>query len=61
MIGVEDHISSLSVLLNNRAACHLKNGHSRGCIEDCTKSIQLVPSNIKALVRRAQAYEHSEK
>lgn len=55
------HIPNISTLLNNRAACHLKNGNSRGCINDCTKSIELVPVNLKALLRRAQAYEAMEK
>lgn len=56
-----DHTLSLSTMLNNRAACHLKNGNSQACISDCTQSLQLVPINVKALVRRAQAYEHLEK
>lgn len=51
----------MSVLLNNRAACHLKNGNSQACVTDCTQSLDLVPVNIKALVRRAQAYEFMEK
>jgi hypothetical protein len=55
------HVPNISTLLNNRAACHLKNGNSRGCIDDCTKSLELVPVNLKALLRRAQAYESIEK
>ena len=55
------HIPNISTLLNNRAACHLKNGNIRGCIDDCTKSLELVPVNLKALLRRAQAYEAMEK
>lgn len=53
--------ASLSTLLNNRAACHLKNGNSQGCVADCSRSLELVPVNVKALVRRAKAYEHMEK
>ena len=60
-VAGEGHVLSLSTLLNNRAACHLKNGNSQACVQDCTHSLQLVPVNIKALVRRAQAYEHMEK
>ena len=55
------HEDSLSTVYNNRAACHLKNGNSNACVNDCTKSLHLVPINIKALVRRAQAYEFMEK
>jgi len=55
------HNHSLSMLLNNRAACHLKIGDCRGSVEDCTRSISLVPINIKALMRRATAYETMEK
>lgn len=57
----KSHIPNISTLLNNRAACHLKNGNSRGCIDDCSKSLELVPVNLKALIRRAQAYETMEK
>ena len=49
------------MLLNNRAACHLKIGDCRGSVQDCTRSISLVPINIKALMRRAAAYETMEK
>ncbi|XP_013074020.2 sperm-associated antigen 1-like isoform X2 [Biomphalaria glabrata] len=52
---------NLSVLLNNRAACHLKIGHCSQTVQDCTHSLLLVPHNIKALLRRAAAYEILEK
>ena len=55
------HIPNISTLLNNRAACYLKNGNTRGCIDDCTNSLELVPVNLKALLRRARAYEGMEK
>ena len=57
----EGHKALLSILLNNRAACHLKNGTSQACVADCTYSLHLVPINVKALVRRAQAYEAMDK
>ncbi|XP_011402495.1 PREDICTED: sperm-associated antigen 1-like [Amphimedon queenslandica] len=56
-----DHSQSLSIVLSNRAACHFKNGDCRGCINDATRSIELVPVNLKSFVRRAQAYETMEK
>ena len=56
-----DHSQSLSIILSNRAACHFKNGDCRGCINDATRSIELVPVNLKSFVRRAQAYETMEK
>ena len=56
-----DHSQSLSIVLSNRAACHFKNGDCRGCINDATRSIELVPVNLKSFMRRAQAYETMEK
>ncbi|KAH9488656.1 Sperm associated antigen 1 [Bulinus truncatus] len=52
---------NLSILLNNRAACHLKIGHCSQAVEDCTQSLLYVPHNVKALLRRAAAYETLEK
>ena len=51
----------LALLLNNRAFCHLKNGDCRGCVEDSTRSLSLLPLNVKALIRRGSAYEMMEK
>ncbi|NXS99964.1 TOM34 protein, partial [Jacana jacana] len=49
-----------SVLLANRAACHLKDGACRLCVADCSKALELVPFSIKPLLRRAAAYEALE-
>ncbi|XP_077446790.1 sperm-associated antigen 1A-like isoform X2 [Stigmatopora argus] len=51
----------LSILYSNRAACHLKVGNSPDCIEDCTKALELQPFSLKALLRRAAAYESLER
>ncbi|XP_058893821.1 mitochondrial import receptor subunit TOM34 isoform X2 [Kogia breviceps] len=50
-----------SVLYSNRAACHLKDGNCIDCIKDCTSALALVPFGMKALLRRASAYEALEK
>ncbi|CAG8661442.1 21293_t:CDS:2 [Cetraspora pellucida] len=67
----------LVVLYNNRATAKFKNGDQRGCAEDCTLALQLIgdytlppprevnvdlkAQYIKALLRRASAYESMEK
>ncbi|KAM9776111.1 sperm-associated antigen 1A-like isoform X1 [Syngnathus typhle] len=51
----------LCILYSNRAACYLKDGNSADCIEDCTKALQLQPFYLKALLRRAMAYESLER
>ncbi|NWR82920.1 TOM34 protein, partial [Furnarius figulus] len=50
-----------SVLLSNRAACHLKDGACSLCVSDCTSALELVPFSIKPLLRRAAAYEALER
>ncbi|NXN41453.1 TOM34 protein, partial [Rhinoptilus africanus] len=49
-----------SVLLANRAACHLKDGACGLCVADCSGALELVPFGIKPLLRRAAAYEALE-
>ena len=56
-----DHSQSMATLLSNSAACHLKNGDCKSCINDSTRSISLFPINLKALMRRGSAYETMEK
>ncbi|CAG8732318.1 5014_t:CDS:2, partial [Racocetra persica] len=67
----------LVVLYNNRATAKSKNGDQRGCVEDCILALQLIgdytlppppgvnvdlkAQYIKALIRRASAYESMEK
>ncbi|CAG5119653.1 unnamed protein product, partial [Candidula unifasciata] len=56
----DQHVN-LSVLLSNRAVCHLKTGNLSQTVSDCTHSLQLVPHGSKTLLRRAAAYEGLEK
>ncbi|XP_068093829.1 sperm-associated antigen 1 [Hyperolius riggenbachi] len=58
--GDED-AEELGVLYSNRAACHLKDGNSSQCIEDCNKALELQPFSIKPLLRRAMAFESLER
>jgi tetratricopeptide (TPR) repeat protein len=48
-------------LYANRAMCLQQRWSYSEVAEDCTKCLELVPNHIKALVRRAQAYEALEK
>ncbi|XP_052016675.1 sperm-associated antigen 1 isoform X2 [Apodemus sylvaticus] len=50
----------LSILYSNRAACYLKEGNCRGCIQDCNRALALHPLSVKPLLRRAMAYETLE-
>ncbi|XP_051015432.1 sperm-associated antigen 1 [Acomys russatus] len=50
----------LSILYSNRAACNLKEGNCRGCIQDCNRALELHPFSVKPLLRRAMAYETLE-
>ncbi|XP_046906532.1 sperm-associated antigen 1A isoform X2 [Hypomesus transpacificus] len=56
-----DSPEDLSILHSNRAACHLKDGNSVDCISDCTRALELHPFSLKALLRRAMAYESLER
>lgn len=47
--------------LSNRAACNKQISHFDGTIEDCTAVLEVEPDNVKALVRRAQAFEGVER
>ncbi|CAI9590946.1 unnamed protein product [Staurois parvus] len=58
--GAED-AEELGIIYSNRAACHLKDGNSLQCIEDCNKALELQPFSIKPLLRRAMAYESLER
>ncbi|KAJ2159638.1 TOM (translocase of outer membrane) complex component [Coemansia sp. RSA 552] len=46
------------VFYSNRAACHAAAGDREAVIEDCTSALKLEPRYVKALMRRAQAYEN---
>ena len=45
----------------NRAACYKQISNFDGVIEDCTAVLEVDPENVKALVRRAQAFEGVER
>lgn len=51
----------LSVFYKNRAAVHLKFERYNEAVEDCNKSLEIVPTDPKALYRRAQALESLER
>uniref|UniRef100_A0A0A9CZE8 Uncharacterized protein n=1 Tax=Arundo donax TaxID=35708 RepID=A0A0A9CZE8_ARUDO len=45
---------------SNRAVCFLKLGRYDDTIKECTKALELNPSYLKALLRRAEAHEKLE-
>lgn len=51
----------MAVYLKNRAAAHLKMENYQEAISDCDKSLEIVPTDPKALFRRAQALEQLER
>jgi len=46
---------------SNRAACYKQISNFDGTIEDCTAVLEIDPENVKALIRRAQAFEGVER
>lgn len=46
---------------SNRAACYKQISNFDGTIEDCSAVIEVEPENVKALIRRAQAFEGVER
>ncbi|XP_036912682.1 tetratricopeptide repeat protein 1 isoform X2 [Sturnira hondurensis] len=50
-----------SILFSNRAAARMKQDKKEMAISDCSKAIQLNPSYIRALLRRAELYENTDK
>ncbi|XP_024432755.1 tetratricopeptide repeat protein 1 isoform X1 [Desmodus rotundus] len=50
-----------SILFSNRAAARMKQDKKEMAISDCSKAIQLDPSYIRALLRRAELYENTDK
>lgn len=49
-----------ATVLCNRAQCYLKQDKFAEAIEDCTACLTLSKDNVKALFRRAVAYEKSD-
>lgn len=50
-----------SILYANKAACLLKLDQKEKAIESCSAAIELNPDYVKALLRRGQTYEDSDK
>ncbi|XP_074068602.1 tetratricopeptide repeat protein 1 [Macrotis lagotis] len=50
-----------SVLFSNRAAARMKQDKKDAAINDCSKAIELNPSYIRAILRRAELYEKTDK
>ncbi|KAM4826929.1 tetratricopeptide repeat protein 1 isoform 2-T2 [Thomomys bottae] len=50
-----------SILFSNRAAARMKQDKNELAISDCSKAIQLNPSYIRAILRRAELYEKTSK
>merc|ERR1712232_1203805 len=46
---------------SNRSACYKQISNFDGTIEDCSMVLEIEPENVKALVRRAQAFEGVER
>ena len=46
---------------SNRAACYKQISNFDGVIADCTAVLEVEPENVKALIRRAQAFEGVER
>lgn len=50
-----------SILFSNRAAARMKQDKKEMAISDCSKAIQLNPTYIRAILRRAELYEKTDK
>jgi stress-induced-phosphoprotein 1 len=46
---------------SNRAACYKQISNFDGVISDCSAVLEVEPTNVKALIRRAQAFEGVER
>jgi len=46
---------------SNRSACYKQISNFDGTIEDCSMVLEIDPNNVKALIRRAQAFEGVER
>ncbi|XP_010869519.2 tetratricopeptide repeat protein 1 [Esox lucius] len=50
-----------AILFSNRAAARLHLDMNENAIADCTKAIELNPSYVRAILRRAELYEKTDK
>lgn len=53
--------SAICSLLCNRGSCLLRIGDCAGCIADCTSALKIFPRDFRSVLKRAKAYERSEK
>lgn len=56
-VSPEDALQERSVFFANRSACYSRLGQHRDVVSDCDAALDLQPGYVKALLRRAQAYE----
>lgn len=62
LAAISDKSSELALkCYNNRAACYKQLSNFDGTIEDSTHVLEYKPDDVKALIRRAQAYEACER
>ena len=59
--GAEKQSELAIKALANRSACFKQISNFDGTIEDCTAVLEVEPDNVKALIRRAQAFEGVER
>lgn len=50
-----------AILLANKAAASIKMGQKEKAIEECSEALALHPTYVKALLRRGQSYEETDK
>ncbi|CAH1783189.1 unnamed protein product [Owenia fusiformis] len=50
-----------AIMYSNRAACRMKLDDDKGAIEDCSKAVELNSVYLKAILRRAELYEKTDK
>ncbi|CAI5731032.1 unnamed protein product [Peronospora destructor] len=57
----EGYAYSRAVYFSNRAACLLRLGRTEESVDECTQAVTLSPTYVKALLRRAEAFEKLDK
>jgi tetratricopeptide (TPR) repeat protein len=58
--GTPTIVAARAVYISNRAQCRIKMELFEQAVADCTEALKLSPDNVKALLRRAKAYELME-
>ncbi|CAH0519061.1 unnamed protein product [Peronospora belbahrii] len=57
----EEYAYSRAVYFNNRAACLMRLGRTEEAVDECNQAVKLSPTYVKALLRRAEAFEKLDK